>query len=483
MRILSSLKSRAILWVITAMIMGMASASLWMYSLAQWNQHLHTSYVAGLGLFETLRDSAPANDGIEIVGLSGPMAKLAGAGLFRKLPDVLASDFITQLSLSVPPTTTGFGSQISLAVISPDLKYPLADLGSLTQNSTGGKLADLTRLLATYCSDPILFVQYEAGPWLRIDGTKIWGCDAAPADLRLGAIFLAALSMAVLVSVIISTSASFQSFADALSKRGLLGGGNHYNAAGPDELRAMITAINAYLDVEQESLARRATFLSGVSHDLGTPATRLRLRIESIADSELREKLNGDIDQMTSMIESVLSYTQSEMKLEEPRQLSLVSLVEAIVADFQDADQPVQFIEQDAPTISARTILFNSTPRSLNPKLVQQHGVVIQARPLSLQRAITNLIDNALKYGRKANVSVQADSKTASIMVDDYGDGVSVEDLRELTTPFRRGHNAANVKGFGIGLAITSTIAEQHGGSITFQHWDQGVRAILSIPR
>ena len=178
-------------------------------------------------------------------------------------------------------------------------------------------------------------MQYEAGPWLRIDGTKIWGCDAAPADLRLGAIFLAALSMAVLVSVIISTSASFQSFADALSKRGLLGGGNHYNAAGPDELRAMITAINAYLDVEQESLARRATFLSGVSHDLGTPATRLRLRIESIADSELREKLNGDIDQMTSMIESVLSYTQSEMKVEEPRQLSLVSLVEAIVAIFR----------------------------------------------------------------------------------------------------------------------------------------------------
>ena len=92
-------------------------------------------------------------------------------------------------------------------------------------------------------------MQYER-PWLRIDGTKIWD-DAAPADLRLGAIFLMALSMAVLVSVITSTSASFQSFANALSKRGLLGGGNHYNTKGPDELRAMITAINAYLDVEQ----------------------------------------------------------------------------------------------------------------------------------------------------------------------------------------------------------------------------------------
>ena len=80
---------------------------------------------------------------------------------------------------------------------------------------------------------------------------------------------------------------------------------------------------------------------------------------------------------MTSMIESVLSYTQSEMKVEEPRQLSLVSLVEAIVADFQDADQPVQFIEQDAPTIPARTILF------------QQHAKVVEPGNLSSSMALS----------------------------------------------------------------------------------------------
>ena len=115
---------------------------------------------------------------------------------------------------------------------------------------------------------------------------------------------------------------------------------------GPKELRTMIEAINNYLEIEQESLSRRANFLSGVSHDLGTPATRLRLRAQTIKNTEIRDKLNSDIDQMTGMIESVLLYTQSEMKLEELRQISLHSLVDSVVSDFQDANQPVKLIEQ-----------------------------------------------------------------------------------------------------------------------------------------
>jgi signal transduction histidine kinase len=245
----------------------------------------------------------------------------------------------------------------------------------------------------------------------------------------------------------------------------------------------MIETINNYLDIEQESLVRRATFLSGVSHDLGTPATRLKLRAQTIEDEELRDRLNGDIDQMTSMIDSVLQYTQSEMKLEDLRQISLQSLVDAIVSDFQDANQPVKFVVQDSLSVSAKTILFNSKPKLFNSKILSTQNVIIYARPLSMQRAITNLIDNALKYGRKANVSLQADSQKASIIIDDYGDSEPVENLKQLTVPFKRGKNAKNIKGTGIGLAIVSTIAEQHGGNLTFDSWEEGVRAILSIPR
>ncbi len=110
-------------------------------------------------------------------------------------------------------------------------------------------------------------------------------------------------------------------------------------------------------------------------------------------------------------------------------------------------------------------------------------NVIIFARPLSMQRAIINLIDNALKYGRKANVSLQADSQKASIIIYDYGNSESVENLTHLTVPFKRGENAKNIKGMGIGLAIVSTIAEQHGGNLSFDKWEQGLCAILSIPR
>jgi two-component system osmolarity sensor histidine kinase EnvZ len=112
---------------------------------------------------------------------------------------------------------------------------------------------------------------------------------------------------------------------------------HHRILAGPDELRALINVINEYQKAEQESLAKRAAFLSGVSHDLGTPATRLRLRTEFITYKDLQRKMHADIDQMTQMIKSVLSYTQSEMRMEDLRRISLISLIEAIVADYEDA--------------------------------------------------------------------------------------------------------------------------------------------------
>ena len=98
--VFTSLKSRSILWVITSMLVGIISAYIWGYSGAQWEKHLHKSYVAGVVLFESIRMGEQPPEQIETENLSGQISKLADAGLFRKLPDVSASDFITQLSLS-----------------------------------------------------------------------------------------------------------------------------------------------------------------------------------------------------------------------------------------------------------------------------------------------------------------------------------------------------------------------------------------------
>ena len=483
MHFLSSLKSQTILLVISAMVIGATATAVWVQSVSNWNRHLEHSYLTGLALHDTLRDGAKIPDGLVITQLNGVDTRLAAARLFEKLPNVSANDQITQLSLASTTQNGEVKNRINIAVVSPDLKYPIAKLQQKQPASAGGKLAALLRMLTTYCSKSTLFVQYSDGPWWRVDGPSIWGCANAPMDFRLPALAMVVVSLGALISIIIATSGTFHNFAATLARRGLFSSPKSYDLAGPDELRALINVINEYQKVEQESLAKRAAFLSGVSHDLGTPATRLRLRTEFITDKDLQRKMHADIDQMTQMIKSVLSYTQSEMRMEDLRRISLISLIEAIVADYEDAGQPVRYLEPDLPQIAARTILFNSVPKPLSDKVAKQHGIVIQVRPISLQRALTNLIDNALKYGRKADVSIQASSQAVQIHIRDYGDSITPEYLGNLTRPFDRGTNAENVDGYGIGLAIASTIAAQHGGNIRFENWAQGICAVLTLPR
>jgi len=483
MHFLSSLKSQTILLVISAMVIGATATAVWVQSVSNWNRHLEHSYLTGLALHDTLRDGVKIPDGLTITPLNGADARLAAAGLFEKLPNVSANDQITQLTLASATKNGEVKNRINISVVSPDLKYPIAKLQQKQPVSAGGKLAALLRMLTTYCSKSTLFVQYSDGPWWRVDGPSIWGCANAPMDLRLPALAMVVVSLGVLISIIIATSGTFHNFAATLARRGLFSRPEIYDLAGRDELRGLINVIHEYQKAEQESLAKRAAFLSGVSHDLGTPATRLRLRTEFITDKDLQRKMHADIDQMTQMIKSVLSYTQSEMRMEDLRRISLISLIEAIVADYEDAGQPVRYLEPDLPQITARTILFNSAPKPLSDKVAKQHGIVIQVRPISLQRALTNLIDNALKYGRKADVSIQASSQAVQIHIRDYGDSITPEYLGNLTRPFDRGTNAENVDGYGIGLAIASTIAAQHGGNIRFENWAQGICAVLTLPR
>jgi len=91
----SSLKSRSILWVVASMLAGISATFIWTNSLVQWERHLHKSYIAGVVLFENLKTGQSTSKKIEIEALSGQSSKLADAGLFRKLPNVSASDFIT----------------------------------------------------------------------------------------------------------------------------------------------------------------------------------------------------------------------------------------------------------------------------------------------------------------------------------------------------------------------------------------------------
>jgi signal transduction histidine kinase len=154
------------------------------------------------------------------------------------------------------------------------------------------------------------------------------------------------------------------------------------------------------------------------------------------------------------------------------------------VADYQDAGQNVTLAETDLPNVTGRTILFSGGDKGKwSKKQSPSPQIVIIAQPLALKRALTNLMDNALKYGRKAMVSVEANSVEAQIHIDDFGIAIDPAKLQRLTSPFQRGDNIGQVKGSGIGLAIVTTIAEQHGGRLEFTKGQFGIRATLTLPR
>ncbi len=469
------------LWVLSAFAAGLLSAGLWFASARAWNQFLTRSFVAGFTIYEDLRTGMASSTAFSIEPLSPQDSSLAESGDFQQLPGFADRRFVTNLSILTDSSSPLSGRELTLAILSDRLVYPVSDIVSGTDQTGPEKMGNLTRLLATYCSEPILIAQFGRGPWYRVDGTSIWGCGAAPVDLRLPAILLSIVALAVILTSVGNVSDTFTRFAHALRERRRRGGPQSYDTDGPEELRDIVSAVNAHLEAERMQLEKRATVLSGVSHDLGTPATRVRLRAALIADDELREKLEADVDQMTGMIESVLTYTRSELSVEEPRQISLTSLVESVVADYQDMDLPVTLQKVDPVAVEGAPSVFMT--RRGHGSLPETRRMLVTGRPISLKRALTNLIDNALKYGRHAEVQLETDAHTATITVEDKGTDLSVADIETLMAPFRRGSNTGSSDGFGLGLTIAATVAEQHGGELTFEAGDRGLRARLQITR
>lgn len=481
MRALRSLRVGGVLLVMAAFGMGLLSASIWFRSNGHWTAHLDTARFAGAVLYDSLQSGGEPPVGVTVTALPAPDQARADQGRFETIEGLPRPVIVTNMSIRAGLDGPRRARPLTLAILSPDLRYPLAAVTSRSDQTPAEAMGTLTRLLATYCSDPVLIARLGNAPWVRIDGRAVWGCSAAPRDYRLIAAGMALVALGVLTTLVLNSAARFQGFATALRQRGRIGGPEAYETDGLTELREIVAAVNSYLATERDRLADRATVLSGVSHDLGTPATRLKLRAALIPDAELRRKFEADIDSMTGIIDSVLTYTRAELDAEAPRRLSLTSLIEAIVADYQDVGQPVDFTGPDPVTVQGAPSLFMS--RRGTGSLPDDDKLIVMARPVTLGRAVSNLIDNALKYGRRATVGLQKDADRAVITVEDEGTDLTAPEIRDLTAPYRRGGNTQQVGGYGLGLTIASTVAGLHGGTLTFEPGPRGLRAKITILR
>lgn len=228
---------------------------------------------------------------------------------------------------------------------------------------------------------------------------------------------------------------------------------------GATEIRQAAAAFNAMQTRIRTHIRQRAQILAAITHDLQTPLTRLRLRLEKVEDAELREKLIGDLTAMQGMVREGLDLARSMDAAGPMQRLDLDSLVDSVCSDATDAGQEVS--------------LEGST------------GAALMARPIALRRCLTNLIDNACKYGGFARIAVRRDGGTAVIRIEDGGPGIPEEEMKNVFEPFYRleASRSRETGGTGLGLTIARNIAEQHGGSISLRNLpDKGLEVTLTLP-
>ena len=223
-----------------------------------------------------------------------------------------------------------------------------------------------------------------------------------------------------------------------------------YRPAGAVEVRA------AERQIEQRTL-----MLSGVSHDLRTPLTRLKLGL-SMLDDEDTADLKRDVDEMQRMLDEFLNFARGISEAE-PEPVDPASLLRDLIEDFTRAGKPV--------TVHA----------------IEGSGTV-QLRQIAMRRAVENLINNAVRYGTRAEVSMMLTDKALRIQVEDDGPGIPPDQRGEAIKPFTRLDTARNQNkgsGVGLGLAIATDIARAHGGVLRLTQSDRlgGLRADIVIAR
>lgn len=214
---------------------------------------------------------------------------------------------------------------------------------------------------------------------------------------------------------------------------------------GPREIRTVSKAINRMQERITRLMEDRTRTLAAVGHDLRTPITRLRLRAEMLEDTPEKARMLADLDQMDAMVQSALSHLRDGRGTGQSATFDLHSLLQTIADRYQDVGKPVTMVE---------------TGR-----------LAVRGRALDIDRAVTNIVDNALKYGETAAIALFRVGECAVVEISDEGPGIAAERREAMFQPFVRGDEARNMNeadGFGLGLSITRAVVEAHEGTISF---------------
>lgn len=233
-----------------------------------------------------------------------------------------------------------------------------------------------------------------------------------------------------------------------------------FRPSGATEVRKAGLAFIAMRERIKRHIHQRTALLAGVSHDLRTPLTRLKLALAIQPSTPDTEALRADVEEMEHMVEAYLNFARDIASGEDPGAIDVGALLKEIV-------------EETAR--SGRTIALD----------LDEDGLSIAARRSALKRAINNLVANSLSYADNVRLSTRRDGTNVEIIVDDDGPGIPEEKYAEAFKPFTRLDEARNLNrsGVGLGLSVVRDVARSHGGDVVLDKAPQGgLRAIIRLP-
>ncbi|NRG19461.1 HAMP domain-containing protein [Rhizobiales bacterium] len=302
-------------------------------------------------------------------------------------------------------------------------------------------------------------VELAGGQWLNLaGGFRLPRRSFLPVLASIGV-----MALAIVFAVALTVRRLTRPLRDLAGAADRLGRGEDVERlpeTGPSEVRGTVAAFN----VMQERLTRfvkdRTKMLAAISHDLRTPITSLRIRAEFIEDEENRERIVATLDEMQRMTEATLAFARDEAASEPPAKVDLGEYLDAMAEDYRDMGADVAF---DPPA----------------------GRVVLTCRPDSLRRALRNLVDNAVRYGGKARISLSAGDQAAVIVISDEGPGIPADKLKDVFEPFVRLEESRSEEtgGIGLGLSIARSIVHAHGGTLELENGEErGLKARVVLP-
>jgi signal transduction histidine kinase len=302
-------------------------------------------------------------------------------------------------------------------------------------------------------------VKLSDGQWLSFATTLPKGAPSVSWQFIISMVLMGVIVLVVSIWAVRRVTAPLGMLSGAADRLGRDVAAEPLAEAGTVEMQRAARAFNRMQERLRRLIESRTQMLAALSHDLRTPLTLLRLRTEEVADGEERDKMLATIAEMDEMIGSTLAFARDEVRAEPRRRVDIAALIESVVDDMADAGLPVS--------------------------MTAAQPAIHECQPGALKRALTNLLDNAVKYGKRAQAALNRTPEAIEITIDDEGPGIPEAELAKVFQPFYRVEESRSrdTGGTGLGLAITQAIVQAHGGELTLANRPGGgLRATIKLP-